>query len=90
MNPNTVPSSSEKSLRFIPLEVDLSLHAVPALALSADFLLLERKFSRYETRYLAPLIVVLAAVWYGSWVEYCAGFNGTCELLSCSFNREHV
>lgn len=77
-DPNLEPSSS---LIFIPLDVDLSLHAVPALVLLFDFMFLETKYSKKESRYLAPLIVLSFATLYGSWVEYCAKFNGTCMLL---------
>ena len=88
-NPNSEPSSSAEALTFIPLDVDLSLHAVPALALLFDFMFLETRYSKKESRYLAPLIVLSFATLYGSWVEYCAKFNGTCMLLpwfwSCEF-----
>jgi hypothetical protein len=73
---------------WLPLPVDLALHVVPALALCADFMLLESKFSKNEARYGAPLVISLAAVWYASWVEYCASSNGTCEqslLLARAF-----
>jgi hypothetical protein len=63
----------------MPLSVDLALHAAPGLALFTDFMFLESKFSKNEVRYGAPLVVSLAAVWYASWVEHCASFNGTCE-----------
>lgn len=65
----------------MPLDVDISLHAVPALALLFDFMFLEPKYSKKESRYLAPLIVLSSAILYGSWVEYCAKFNGACMLL---------
>lgn len=88
-DPNSEPSSSPEAVVFIPLDVDLSLHAVPALTLLFDFMFLEHKFSKKESRYLAPLIVLISAASYGSWVEYCAKFNGTCMLFSwfCSCYR---
>ncbi|KAF7978151.1 hypothetical protein HWV62_17484 [Athelia sp. TMB] len=76
-NPNSEPSSSGDALMRIPVSVDLSLHAAPGLALLADFMLFQRKFSKTEVRYVAPVIVALSAGWYGWWVEYCASFNGT-------------
>jgi len=76
-DPNSQPSSSIDTLMWVPLPVDLALHAVPGMALCADFMLLESKFSKNEARYGAPLVISLAAVWYVSWVEYCASFNGT-------------
>jgi len=76
-DPNNKLSSSTGALMWLPLPVDLALHVVPALALCADFMLLESKFSKNEARYGAPLVISLAAVWYASWVEYCASSNGT-------------
>jgi len=76
-DPNSEPSSSTDALMRVPLPIDLALHAVPGLALCADFMLLESKFSKNETRYGALLVIFPVAVWYVSWVEYCASFNGT-------------
>ncbi|KAI0035709.1 FAR-17a/AIG1-like protein [Vararia minispora EC-137] len=59
----------------LDLSVDLALHAVPALTLLLDFLLFDHKFSRIETTYVAPALAAIMAVWYGSWVEYCASHN---------------
>jgi len=69
-----LPSSSPYS---IPIHIDLCLHLVPALALVADFVLLQEKLSENEAWYGAPIVVILFTIWYGSWVEYCAGFNGS-------------
>ncbi|KAK0205390.1 FAR-17a/AIG1-like protein [Desarmillaria ectypa] len=61
---------------FIPLSIDLSLHAVPGIALVADFLWLEKKYSRRTVaRYSIPTMVV-CTVAYGTWVEWCARING--------------
>jgi len=76
-DPNAESSSSAEPLLRIPLPVDLSLHAAPGVALFVDFMLLESKFSKNEARYGAPLFVFMASLAYASWVEYCAGFNGT-------------
>ena len=75
------PTSSNAVPKFIRLDlnVDLALHAVPALTLFLDFILFERPYSHKAARRGAPLLSVLAALWYGSWVEYCASYNGTCE-----------
>ncbi|KZP24768.1 hypothetical protein FIBSPDRAFT_406409 [Athelia psychrophila] len=76
-NPNSEPSSSSDALVRIPVSVDLSLHAAPGLALLADFMLFQPKFSKNEARYAAPVLVTLLASSYGWWVEYCASINGT-------------
>ncbi|KAK0219774.1 FAR-17a/AIG1-like protein [Armillaria nabsnona] len=61
---------------FLPLSVDLSLHAVPGIALVADFLLLERRYSqRTVARYSIPTMVA-CTVAYGAWAEWCARING--------------
>lgn len=61
---------------FLPLSVDLSLHAIPGMALVADFLLLERKYSqRTVARYAIPTMVACAMA-YAAWAEWCARING--------------
>ncbi|KAK0468981.1 FAR-17a/AIG1-like protein [Desarmillaria tabescens] len=61
---------------FLPLSIDLSLHAIPGIALVADFLLLEKKYSqRTVARYSIPTMVA-CTVSYGAWVEWCAHING--------------
>ena len=78
------PSSSSETLALmrIPLNMDLALHAVPAVTLLIDFLVFERKHSAGAVRYGAPLAVVLSTVGYGSWAEHCAKYtDGVCEHL---------
>ncbi|KAH7923523.1 hypothetical protein BV22DRAFT_578216 [Leucogyrophana mollusca] len=72
------PSSAPAvpNLVRIPLEVDLSLHAVPFMSMVADFMLFEQKYTKKQARYGAPLLVLLYGIWYASCVEYCATFNG--------------
>ncbi|KAL1686907.1 FAR-17a/AIG1-like protein [Schizophyllum commune] len=72
------PSSSSEMLALmrIPLNMDLALHAVPAVTLLIDFLVFERKYSAGAVRYGAPLAVVLSTVGYGSWAEHCAKYTG--------------
>ncbi|KAI5833643.1 hypothetical protein K523DRAFT_295424 [Schizophyllum commune Tattone D] len=71
------PSSSSEMLALmrIPLNMDLALHAVPAVTLLLDFLIFERKYSVGAVRYGAPLAVVLSTVGYGSWAEHCAKYT---------------
>ncbi|KAL1662352.1 FAR-17a/AIG1-like protein [Schizophyllum commune] len=71
------PSSSSEMLALmrIPLNMDLALHAVPAVTLLIDFLVFERKYSAGAVRYGAPLAVVLSTVGYGSWAEHCAKYT---------------
>lgn len=63
----------------IPLTLDLSIHAVPTIALTLDFFLFEVKYSVKTARVGGAGVVALAAVLYGSWVEYCASYNGKCK-----------
>ncbi|KAI0093546.1 FAR-17a/AIG1-like protein [Irpex rosettiformis] len=71
------PTSSGEvpDLIRIPLSLDLSLHAVPGLALILDFYLFEVKYAKMTARIGGAAIAALAAIWYGSWVEYCASYN---------------
>ncbi|KAJ7109264.1 FAR-17a/AIG1-like protein [Mycena epipterygia] len=65
------------SSAMIPLRIDLALHAVPCLALLADFMIFERRYGRKAMIYVAPALTLLCTVWYGWWVELCASKNGT-------------
>lgn len=76
------PSSNAmiEMLLYIPLDMDLALHAAPAIALSLDFFLLERKYNRRATTVLAPLLALAYTVGYGSWIEHCGTRNsGMCK-----------
>lgn len=68
---------------WLPLPLDLSLHAAPALSLLLDFFLLEQSYSSYTVARGAPLTAIAFGLWYSVWVEYCASYNGTCE--SCAY-----
>lgn len=63
----------------IPIKLDLSLHAIPSAALILDFFWLERKYTKSQAQRGGAVVTVLAAVWYGCWVEYCASYNGICK-----------
>jgi hypothetical protein len=65
----------------IPVAMDLALHAIPALSLLLDFYIFETKFSSYEVNRRATVIAATWCVWYSAWVEYCASYNGHCELF---------
>jgi hypothetical protein len=83
-----LPESSASP--FLPLTMDLALHAAPCLSLLADFMIFERKYSRKALFYVAPTVTLVCTVWYGWWVEHCALKNGTCASTcvspeSCSF-----
>ncbi|KZT11269.1 uncharacterized protein LAESUDRAFT_671055 [Laetiporus sulphureus 93-53] len=71
----SVPSSSEKALIHIPLNVDLALHASPAIFLLVDFYLVERKYTRTQAVFGGTVLCAIAGAAYGSWVEYCAKSN---------------
>ncbi|KZT26283.1 hypothetical protein NEOLEDRAFT_1162307 [Neolentinus lepideus HHB14362 ss-1] len=79
-NPGTTPPTSSTEapkLVRIPLRIDLALHAAPGISLLADFLLFEKKYSRNEASYAAPVLSALFGLGYGNWVEYLAKFNGS-------------
>ncbi|EKM82775.1 hypothetical protein AGABI1DRAFT_68712 [Agaricus bisporus var. burnettii JB137-S8] len=61
-------------LVYLPLHLDLAMHAVPAVALAVDFFIYEQKFGRKST-ILAPLLAFAYAIFYGSWVEHCSSRN---------------
>jgi len=71
------PSSSPAvpELIRIPLNIDLSLHAVPAIALLADFFFFEKKYTKKQVQIGTPLITFLCGTGYSCWVEYCASYN---------------
>lgn len=65
-------------LVYLPLHLDLAMHAVPAVALAVDFFIYEQKFGR-KSAILAPLLAFAYAIFYGSWVEHCSSKNnGVC------------
>ncbi|KAJ7273599.1 FAR-17a/AIG1-like protein [Mycena haematopus] len=72
-----MPTGSGDSPVLLPLRIDLALHAVPSLALLADFMIFERKYRRNAIQYTAPVLLSLCTLWYGWWVERCASINGT-------------
>lgn len=78
---SSIPTEIPEMWR-IPLSMDLSLHAVPLIAVALDFLVFERKYTERQQRVHAPILTALYAVWYGAWVEWCASYNGTCTSYS--------
>ncbi|KAJ6455692.1 FAR-17a/AIG1-like protein [Mycena sanguinolenta] len=72
-----MPTGSDDSPVMMPLRIDISLHAVPCLALLADFMIFERKYGRNASQLAAPALLSLYTLCYSSWVERCASFNGT-------------
>ncbi|KIY49446.1 hypothetical protein FISHEDRAFT_65426 [Fistulina hepatica ATCC 64428] len=70
------PDEALMSLVWIPLPIDLALHAIPAIALAIDFFVLERKYSPRAAKFGAPLALAPFAFGYISWVEHCAANNG--------------
>ncbi|KAI0065495.1 hypothetical protein BV25DRAFT_1821916 [Artomyces pyxidatus] len=78
LEPGAASSSSAAPEPFrLDLSIDLALHAVPAVVLLADFVLFEQRYTRRETTLNAPVLTGAMAVWYASWVEYCASNNGS-------------
>ena len=78
------PSSSGAApkLSRIPVDMDVALHAVPAISLLLDFFLLERKYSRKTAVFGGFIVAAASGLWYAWWVEECAKYNGICEYLS--------
>ncbi|KAI0314269.1 FAR-17a/AIG1-like protein [Amylostereum chailletii] len=74
--PSGAPSAVAPPPLLLPLSTDLALHAAPFLSLLLDFFVFDRKFSKSEMVRTAPAMAVAMAVWYGSWVEHCASYNG--------------
>ncbi|KGB74197.1 hypothetical protein I307_06152 [Cryptococcus deuterogattii 99/473] len=72
------PSSSDAGLSLfrIPLWIDLSMHLVPAIALLIDFFLLEKKYPKPFSTYVALFLAAAFGTSYGIWVEHCASING--------------
>ncbi|KIY49448.1 hypothetical protein FISHEDRAFT_72770 [Fistulina hepatica ATCC 64428] len=69
-------------LHYIPLPIDLSLHAFPALFLACDFFVFEKRYSPRVAKYGAVITVVVCALAYSTWAEHCAEKNhGMCEFL---------
>jgi len=69
----------------LPLMVDLSLHAVPAVAMLLDFFLYETKYSKKEMQFGVPIALFSYAAVYGFWVEHCAKHNeGICMFYFLS------
>lgn len=81
-----VPGQSEPSsqgipaIAYVPLDIDLSLHAIPGLSLLLEFILFQDAYSPKVAAYGAPVVTLACTVWYGWWVERCASFNGACAL----------
>jgi len=59
----------------LPMTLDLTLHVSPLITLLIDFFAFERKFSKSYVQRVAPAVAISFAVWYASFVEYCAMFN---------------
>ena len=77
----TVPISSEAApeLARIPLSLDVALHASPVISLIIDFYVFEKRYPRNEAVYEGAALCACAGVAYGSWVEWLATYNGSCE-----------
>ncbi|KAH8833846.1 FAR-17a/AIG1-like protein [Flagelloscypha sp. PMI_526] len=69
------PEVSSPKLFYIPLPMDLAMHAAPGIILLLHFFLFEKKFSLKEVRQTAAVSILAFALWYGPWVEWCASYN---------------
>lgn len=79
--PGAPSSSSEAPAPFyLPLSIDLALHAAPTISLVVDFFAFESKYTEKEVRIAVPTIMAAYTLFYSSWVEFCASKNhGICE-----------
>lgn len=75
-NPHNLP---ELALIRLPISMDIALHALPAIAMAAEFFIFEKKYSAKAEKYGAPTMAAVYGIGYALWVEYCASFNGRCE-----------
>ncbi|KAI0673054.1 FAR-17a/AIG1-like protein [Trametes maxima] len=74
----TTPTSSSlvPEPTRLPLQVDLALHAAPAISMFIDFYFFEKKYSKTASRWGSITLMALAGSWYSTWVEHCASYNG--------------
>ncbi|KAI9065112.1 hypothetical protein FKP32DRAFT_1590866 [Trametes sanguinea] len=74
----TTPTSSSRIPRpeQLPLQVDLAIHAVPAISMFVDFYFFESRYSKTASRWGVLVLSAVCSIWYSTWVEYCASFNG--------------
>lgn len=75
-------SISPLNLMWLPLQLDITIHLLPAVFLTLDFYLLEGRYSKKDISTYAPIMAVVYTVWYVSLVEYLNLFNHQCE---CTF-----
>ncbi|TBU35807.1 FAR-17a/AIG1-like protein [Dichomitus squalens] len=90
-NSEREPSSSSTlpEPERLPLQLDLALHAAPAIALIVDFYSFEDKYTKFVSRYGSLILASALGTWYACWVEYCASYNGMFPypfLTSSPFN----
>ncbi|KAH8106738.1 FAR-17a/AIG1-like protein [Cristinia sonorae] len=92
MEGESEPSSSSKASQFarIPVQMDLALHAVPAISLLLDFFLLERKYTNKQAIYGGFFVAAASGLWYAWWVEECAKFNGIFPYPFLTFSPFHI
>ncbi|KAG6329867.1 hypothetical protein ID866_9222 [Astraeus odoratus] len=69
-------AKSAHQLLRLPLPVDLAMHGAPMVALMADFLFFERKFSRQQMNRVAPVVMVAYGAFYSGMLEYLSALNG--------------
>lgn len=65
-------ADQDLALFRLPLHKDLVMHAVPAVVLLIDFLLLEPKYTPPASTIGAIALVVAVGGTYTSWIEHCA------------------
>ncbi|THH26947.1 hypothetical protein EUX98_g7242 [Antrodiella citrinella] len=89
---DTEPSSSVEAPTFtrIPLQMDIALHAVPAISLLLDFFLLERKYSTKHAVYGGFIVAASSGIWYSWWVEECGKYNGIFPYPFLTFSPFHI
>ncbi|WWC69613.1 uncharacterized protein I206_103556 [Kwoniella pini CBS 10737] len=78
LSSSSEPSAEAKDPLFrIPLLMDLSMHALPAVALAIDFFFLEKKFKPPASNIGSFVLAATFGTGYSLWVEHCASINGS-------------
>ncbi|TXT13749.1 hypothetical protein VHUM_01116 [Vanrija humicola] len=70
------PDGTPPALFWIPLWMDLGLHAIPAASLIIDFFLLEKKYQPPTSTRIVTWLATGLGVAYGRWAEHCNKING--------------
>ena len=74
---------------YLPLPLDIALHLLPLLAFMIHFMLFEQKFHHRDATKTAPALACAFGLYYAAFAEYCAVYNGSCELQMSGVLRRY-